>query len=91
MGPRYRSKKSSVSRTSATRGILGGIDPGTGFAFVGHEYNPGDVRGAMLLAAGIDPFGQDGFRHEDFSSSLRASVWSEEAVRDRLVECAFGL
>ena len=76
--------------TAANGGIRGGFDS-EGLPLPGHAYSPTDVRGAMLLAAGIDPFGPDGLRLEEFSASLTASSLTHAVARDRLVECCFGL
>ncbi len=75
--------------TSGSRGIRGGFDA-EGAALPGLDYTPTDLRGAMLLAAGVDPFAPGGFRVDDFSAALRATALTETDIRSRLVETVFG-
>lgn len=75
--------------TPTTRGIRGTLT-NDGYPGAGHEYTPTDIRGAVLLAAGIDPFAQGGFRVDEFSGDLRDQAFTEVDVRHRLVECIFG-
>ena len=51
-----------------------------------HRYSATDVRGAILLAAGIDPFADGNFRVSDFSAALTAGIGpsAEADIRDRL-------
>lgn len=69
--------------------IRGRIDPGPGGteegrAVLEHRYTPGDLRAAVLLAAGIDPFADGNFRVSDFSDALLDGIGTEADIRDRL-------
>ncbi len=70
--------------------IRGAIDA-TGNTTVAHRYSPADVRGALYLAAGIDPFADGAFRVSDFSDALRNGSVSEVVIRDRLREWILGV
>lgn len=70
--------------------VRGAIDA-TGMTVATHRYSPTDVRGAVLLAAGIDPFAEGNFRFSDFSDVLRAGIATEAQVRDRLRGWILGL
>jgi hypothetical protein len=56
-----------------------------------HRYSPTDVRGAILLAAGIDPFAEGNFRFSDFSETLRDGIATESDIRERLRARILGL
>jgi uncharacterized protein (DUF1501 family) len=58
-----------------------------------HRYTPTDVRGAILLAAGIDPFANGNFRVSDFSAALTAGIGvnAEVDIRNRLKGMILGL
>jgi Protein of unknown function (DUF1501) len=73
--------------------IGGAIDSG-GNTVAGFQYSPTDVRGAMLLAAGIDPFAAPGnFRHSDFSGDLLKQTTNQcdDEIRNKLKELILGL
>lgn len=70
--------------------ILGAIDA-TGFTEVSHRYSATDMRGAVMLAAGIDPFAEGNFRFSDFSDTLRDGVGTEDDLRERLRGQILGL
>ncbi|MBI3899436.1 MAG: DUF1501 domain-containing protein [Gammaproteobacteria bacterium] len=70
--------------------IRGAID-NTGVTVATHRYTPTDVRGALLLAAGIDPFAEGNFRFSDFSDVLRDGIATEAGIRDRLRGWILGL
>jgi uncharacterized protein (DUF1501 family) len=63
--------------------IRGAIDA-SGYTKTAYRYSPTDVRGAVLLAAGIDPFAEGNFRFADFSDTLKAGLATEAQIRDRL-------
>jgi uncharacterized protein (DUF1501 family) len=80
-----------IQSTGTNNGtIAGGIDQGTGFADGNHQYTPTDVRGAILLAAGIDPFASGNFAETDFSSALRNGTSSQPVIRDLLRSVILG-
>jgi hypothetical protein len=74
------------------RRILGGIDqdarvvkfPGSDLAAI----TPTDLRGALLVALGMDPFAQGLFGVGDFSENIAQG--SEDAARDNLVRRVLG-
>ena len=70
--------------------IRGAIDA-TGVTVAAHRYTPTDVRGAVLLAAGIDPFAEGNFRFSDFSDVLRDGIATESDLRSRLKGWILGL
>lgn len=73
--------------TGATiRGAIERSGANEGYTVPDHRYSPADVRGAILLAAGIDPFAAGNFRVSDFSDALRAGIGgnAEAQIRDRL-------
>ena len=58
--------------TGATiRGAIERTGAEEGYTVAAHRYSPTDVRGAILLAAGVDPFAAGNFRVSDFSEALR--------------------
>jgi hypothetical protein len=63
--------------------IRGRIDSG-GFTESSYRYSATDMRAALLLAAGIDPFAEGNFRVSDFSAALMSGIGTEEQIRDRL-------
>jgi hypothetical protein len=74
--------------------IRGAIELGgaqEGYAVAAHRYSPTDVRAAILLAAGIDPFAAGNFRVSDFSDALTAGIGTEADIRDRLRGWILGL
>jgi len=70
--------------------IRGAIDA-SGVTVANHRYSPTDVRGALLLAAGIDPFAEGNFRFSDFSEVLRNGIATEADLRERLRARILGL
>lgn len=66
--------------------IGGGIDPSDGYTFTDFRYSPTDVKGAVLLAAGIDPFEDGNFNVAAFSEAIKSnpSTVSEAEIRNRL-------
>ena len=64
--------------------IRGAIDSADGFTLANHRYKPTDIRGAMLLAAGIDPFAVGNFRFSDFSDAIKDGIGMEQQIRERL-------
>jgi hypothetical protein len=64
--------------------ILGAIGKGDGITAPLYRYSPTDIRGAMLLAAGVDPFAPGNFRFSDFSDVVQYGISTEAAIRDRL-------
>jgi uncharacterized protein DUF1501 len=81
------------------RRIAGAIDQTTGAAVWPYMYSATDLRGAVLLAAGIDPFAPNNFRDADFSLSLtdglpvsgQANQNTEAQIRTRLKEWILGV
>lgn len=71
--------------------IRGAIDMGTEMTEAIHRYTPTDIRGAMLLAAGIDPFAEGNFRFGDFSVAITDGIAMDAEVSDRLWERILGL
>lgn len=70
--------------------IEGTIDP-AGFTDPVFAYSPTDIRGAILLAAGVDPFADSNFRVSDFSPALTAGGFATEVgIRDRLKSVVLG-
>jgi hypothetical protein len=63
--------------------IRGRIDA-AGYTEVDYRYSATDLRGAILLAAGIDPFAEGNFRVSDFSATLLDGIGTEAQIRDRL-------
>ena len=76
--------------TAATPPIHGGFSQ-EGFALPEFAFSPTDLRGALLLAAGVDPFAPDNFRVDDFSAALRLNSITEAEIRNRLVEVFFAI
>ena len=70
--------------------IRGAIDA-SGYTKTAYRYSPTDVRGAVLLAAGIDPFAEGNFRFADFSDTLKAGLATEAQIRDRLRTVILGV
>ena len=70
--------------------IRGAIDA-SGYTKTAHRYSPTDVRGALLLATGIDPFAEGNFRFADFSDTLKAGIATEAQIRERLRGWILGL
>ena len=71
--------------------IEGGIDA-TGTTEVSSSYSPTDIRGAILLAAGVDPFADANYRVSDFSAALTNGGFSTEVgIRDRLKSIILGV
>ena len=70
--------------------IRGSIDA-SGYADISHRYSPTDMRAAVLLAAGVDPFADGNFRLSDFSDALLSGIGTEEQIRDRLRGWILGL
>lgn len=66
--------------------IEGAIDSSTGFTENDYRYTPTDVRGAMLLAAGIDPFEDGNFNVAAFSDAIKSNPATglEDDIRNRL-------
>ena len=66
--------------------IQGAIDTSTGRTESAHRYSPTDIRGAMLLAAGIDPFEDGNFNVASFSDAIKSNpaTGTEEEIRNRL-------
>ncbi len=73
--------------------IRGKIDSTDGFTDPDHQYTPTDIRGAMLLAAGIDPFDDGNFNVASFSDAIKSNpaAGSEEEIRERLKSRILGL
>jgi len=73
--------------------IGGGIEGADGETKTLYRYWPTDVRGAMLLAAGIDPFASPGnFRENDFSPALLGNTdGSQQQIKNKLKELILGL
>jgi hypothetical protein len=65
--------------------IVGAIDA-NGNTPDAHKYAMADVRGAMLLAAGIDPFDAGNFEPGDFSAALHGYNLSKPYIREQLRE-----
>jgi len=74
------------------RGIAGGLDttgyPTTGSGGRKDAFEPADLRGAMLLAAGINPFAPENFAVEDFSPAV--NVGSESGIARNLHNLVLG-
>ena len=68
------------------RGIAGALDLGGMPATVpgaSATFTPTDLRGAMLLAAGIDPFAPENFAVQDFSDAVSDGTEKETRVNLR--------
>ncbi len=78
---------------ASIRGAIERTGPDEGKTIPAHRYSPADVRGAMLLAAGVDPFASDNFRVADFSDALRDGIGvnAETDIRNRLKGWILGL
>ena len=76
---------------ASIRGAIERTGPEEGFAVAAHRYSATDVRGAILLAAGIDPFAAGNFRVSDFSDALRDGISTEAQIRDRLKTWILGV
>lgn len=78
---------------SGGNSIEGSIDSTTGRTNSNHRYSPTDIRGAMLLAAGIDPFADGNFNVAAFSDALKSnpSIGTEEDIRNRLKSRILGV
>lgn len=63
--------------------IRGSIN-NTGYTDTDYRYSATDMRAAVLLAAGIDPFAEANFRVSDFSPALMRGIATEGQIRDRL-------
>lgn len=70
--------------------IEGAIDAG-GNTEAAYQYSATDMRGAVLLAAGVDPFAEGNFRFGDFSDAIKSGIGTESALRDRLRGQILGL
>lgn len=77
----------------ATGPTIGGAIDSSGNTVSGYKYSPTDLRGAMLLSAGIDPFAAPGnFREPDFSPALLGNTNGTQAqIRNKLKELILGL
>jgi hypothetical protein len=82
----------------STSAIVGGINSdGIAFGPGGSNSNPlspTDIRGALLIAAGIDPMAQENYGVSDFSSLITQPVGGEtgeEAIRENLKTQVLGL
>jgi hypothetical protein len=71
-----------VSTSGGT--ILGAIGRADGITLANYRYSPTDIRGATLLAAGVDPFAPGNFRFSDFSDVIQSGISTEAAIRERL-------
>ncbi len=73
--------------------IGGGIDPSNGRTHADFRYSATDIRGAVLLAAGIDPFAEGTFNVAAFSDALKSNpvAVSEVDIRNRLRSRILGL
>ncbi|HVO03642.1 MAG TPA: DUF1501 domain-containing protein [Candidatus Cybelea sp.] len=54
----------------ASRGIEGHLDGASSMPNAGNDYSPTDVHGAVLLAAGIDPFASENFGVQEFTTNV---------------------
>ena len=72
--------------------IRGAID-GSGFTEAEHRYSATDMRGALLLAAGVDPFAEGNFRFGDFSDAIKSNpgIGTDADIRDRLKSRILGV
>lgn len=80
--------------TGATiRGAIDRTGANEGYTVADHRYSPTDIRGAVLLAAGVDPFAAGNFRVSDFSAALRDGIGvdAEVDIRGRLKGWILGL
>jgi hypothetical protein len=80
--------------TGATiRGAIDRTGALEGYTVADHRYSPADVRGAILLAAGVDPFAAGNFGVADFSVALRNGIGgnAQAEIRVRLKEWILGL
>lgn len=71
--------------------IQGAIGKADGVTLPIYRYSPADIRGAMLLAAGVDPFAAGNFRFGDFSEAICSGISTEAAIRDRLRSVILGV
>lgn len=73
--------------------IGGGIDSGDGRTHPDFRYTATDIRGALLLAAGIDPFAEGAFNVAAFSDALKSNPVTvlETEIRNRLRSRILGL
>lgn len=70
--------------------IEGGIDA-AGYTEAAFQYSPTDIRAAILLAAGVDPFADGNFRVSDFSDAITVGVATEPEIRNRLKSQILGV
>jgi hypothetical protein len=63
--------------------IRGAIDV-AGYTDTSYRYSATDMRAAVLLAAGVDPFADGNFRVSDFSPTLLDGIGTEAQIRERL-------
>lgn len=70
--------------------IRGAIDTTDEMTVADHRYSATDIRGAMLLAAGVDPFAEGNFRFGDFSVAITDGIATDAGVRERLYEWILG-
>ncbi|MEX2498762.1 MAG: DUF1501 domain-containing protein [Wenzhouxiangellaceae bacterium] len=68
---------------SGGQSILGRID-NAGFTEPQYRYSATDMRAAVLLAAGVDPFAENNYRVSDFSEAIQSGIATEAQIRDRL-------
>ena len=71
--------------------IRGSINATTAITDAPHQYSFADFRGALLLAAGVDPFAPDNFRFSDFSPALQDGVATEQDLRLRMKDWILGV
>ncbi len=88
-----------IGGPSPNRSIVGRIDTmGSAFgtsAAMSPAFSPTDIRGALLLAAGVDPLAQENFGVGDFTPLIQATTASgqsgEDAIRANLQTNILGL
>jgi hypothetical protein len=78
---------------AAIRGAIDNSGGTEGYTVAAHRYSPSDIRGAIQLAAGVDPFADGNFRVADFSDALKDGIGgnAEADIRSRLKSWILGL
>jgi hypothetical protein len=71
-----------------TRGIVGGLNASS-VVVAGTDFSPTDVYGAVLLAAGIDPFASENFGVQEFTSNVNDGT--EQGTRINLRQKLLGV
>ena len=83
-----------ITGGATIRGAIESSGADEGKTVAAHRYNPADIRAAMMLAAGINPFAEGNFRVSDFLDSpvgIGLGADQEGDIVNRLREWILGL